>query len=216
VNNSSGGQIGSNDNWEDAANAVNIATTAAQVGAFAFPAGSRDAAMLSTFSSGSYTANITGVSSASGVVVAEVYDTSPNSDPRVVNLSTRAFVSPSSPMTAGFVISGTANKKVLIRAVGPTLSNFGVAPVLSDPVVTLQWRATNGDVHVLYTNTRWGNAWNAADLPAVATSVGAFALPTGSADSALLLSLPPGTYTAIVTDSASGSGQVLLEVYDVL
>jgi hypothetical protein len=98
---------------------------------------------------------------------------------------------------------------VLIRAVGPTLSTFNVAGVLAQPTLTV----VDSSGNTVATNTGWSTNANAAAIASEASTVGAFALPAGSADSALLLTLAPGSYTAIVSGVGGTSGVALVEAY---
>jgi len=125
-----------------------------------------------------------------------------------VNVSTRGVVVPGDPVIGGFVISGTAQKNILIRAVGPTLSQFGVATALSDPVLTVY----DSRGAVVATNTGWGTNSNLTALTA-ATLRNGFPLSAASKDSALYLTLPPGSYTAIIRSASNGTGTVLFEAY---
>ena len=108
-------------------------------------------------------------------------------------------------LTAGVVVSGNAPKRVLIRAVGPTLGSFGVTGFLTDPTVRVL-DARGASVGV---NDNWSSA-----LSATFTQVGAFPLAAGSRDAALVATLPPGGYTAIVSGAATTSGVALVEVYE--
>lgn len=111
-----------------------------------------------------------------------------NSQPTVFgNVSTRGYVSPTETFIGGFVIQGTAPRTVLIRGDGPVLSTFSVPSPLPDPVVTVY----NNTGAVVATNTGWGTNTNPTAISTAALEVGAFALPGSSADSALLLTLPP-------------------------
>jgi hypothetical protein len=113
-------------------------------------------------------------------------------------------------LIGGFVIEGNAPKTVLIRGVGPTLSSFGVPGVLADPVITVFSGSTELD-----SNSSWGTgASTAAQLSTAFSQVGAFPLPAGSKDAALLLTLQPGAYTVEVTSLSNGTGVALVEVYD--
>ena len=130
---------------------------------------------------------------------------------RLTNISTRGEVLTGAKiMIGGFNITGSTSQQVLIRAVGPTLGVFGVPGSLPTPVLTLLQGTTQ-----INTNTGWGSANNAAAIPAAAASVGAFALPAGSADSCLLVTLVPGAYTAQVSGVAGATGVALIEVYSV-
>ncbi len=130
---------------------------------------------------------------------------------RLAQLSSRVQVGAASPAVAGFVVSGDAPTRVLVRAVGPTLgSAFAVANALANPRFELFRGATP-----LATNTGWSTALNSGELAQAAAQGGAFALPANSADSALLITLAPGAYTAVVS-SATGAttGNALIEFYD--
>jgi hypothetical protein len=128
--------------------------------------------------------------------------------PVLVNLSARSAVTPAVPMMAGFVIAGTTAKTVVLRGVGPSLSSFGLSPVLAHPQLTVL--DVNGNV--LATNTGWGGS---AALASAFASVGAFPLPATSADSALMATLSPGAYTMKLADAVNDSGGMALgELYD--
>jgi hypothetical protein len=131
----------------------------------------------------------------------------------LINVSTRAFVGTAGNVAiAGFVVSGSASaEQFLIRGVGPSLSQFSVSGVLAKPVLTLY----NSTGTQIATNTGWGTSSNATQISAAFTATGAFSLPSGSADSALLLSLAPGAYTAQVSGLNNTTGTALVEVYEV-
>jgi len=124
---------------------------------------------------------------------------------RLINISTRSLVGTGGDLQiAGFVIQGSAAKRVIIRASGPALAQFGVTGVLADPVLTLY-----SGQNVIAQN----DDWNLAQAPDFA-SVGAYAWTAGSKDSALVVTLQPGIYTAHVSGKNSGIGVALIEVYD--
>ncbi len=112
---------------------------------------------------------------------------------------------------AGIAVTGTSgtSQQLLIRADGPSLASLGVSGVLAQPSLTL----FDSKGNAIATNTVWGTNSNAAQISAAAAGVGAFALPAGSADSALLVTLPPGVYTAQVSGVNSTTGIALVEVY---
>lgn len=125
----------------------------------------------------------------------------------LVNASTRAHVPPGGSATVGFMIGGTSPRRVLIRAVGPSLSVFGVAQPLAHPVLELH----SGDTARATTTGGWKGT---AEIAAAAQAVGAFTLAPDSADAALLVSLPPGSHTAVVRGaSATDTGEALVEIY---
>jgi hypothetical protein len=136
-----------------------------------------------------------------------------NSNIKLINISARCYVGTGGNVAiAGFVVSGSASAdRFLIRAVGPTLSQFSVSGVLAQPVLTLY----NSSGTQIATNTGWGTNSNASEISAAFAATGAFILPSGSADSALLLNLAPGSYTAQVSGLNNTTGTALAEVYEV-
>jgi len=129
----------------------------------------------------------------------------------VSNLSARAEAGVNdNTLTPSFVIEGSQPKRIIIRAVGPTLKNFGLANPIPDPLITV----FNDKRTAIAGNDNWGSAVNLADLTSTSDRLGAFALNAGSKDSALLLTLNPGAYTVQVSDSKSTIGPAIAEVYD--
>ena len=194
-----------------------VATAAAQVGAFPWTSSSsHDAALLQTLAAGSHTANISGQSGDGGVALLEIYDTTPaasytTSSPRLTNVSVRARVGTGSNiLIAGFVIGGDTARTVLIRASGPALRALGMTGTLSTPQIQLYRLGSNAAP--LATNAGWAGD---AQVAAAATTVGAFSWGSeATADAALLLTLPPGGYTANVSGLTGDTGVALIEVYD--
>lgn len=212
----SSGVIAADDGWDG--NSQESAAAAA-VGAFAWTnPSSRDSALLEALGAGNYTAQIAGASGDTGVALAEVYDCTPpgsytSSSPRLINISALSRVAAGSHiLIAGFVVGGTTAKTVLIRASGPALAAFGVAGTLPDPSLSL-YQSSGGVSTLLQSNVNWGGS---AQIAAAAASVGAFSWgAAATADSALLVTLPPGVYTAQVSGASGDSGAALIEVYDV-
>lgn len=129
---------------------------------------------------------------------------------RIANISTRGYVGTGdNVLIAGFIISGSDPKQVLVRAAGPALSKFGVSGILARTQVSLH----SGD-QVIGQNQGWQTAANAADITQVSQRMGLFEFPAGSGDSAILATLPPGGYTAVVQGVSSTSGVGLVEVYE--
>ena len=209
VFNSAGRVILENDDWVG----IESAAAIAQVGAFSLVEGSQDAAILTTLDPGAYTIHVTSKGS-DGVALAEIYDASfnPNSDfPRLINISTRGEVaSGDGILIGGFVVTGNAPTRVLVRGVGPSLASFGLSGVLADP----RLRVYRGS-ELIAENDDWSSTGAEAAAGAQAASeAGAFGLKTGSKDAALILTLAPGVYTAQISaaDGISG-GTALVEVY---
>jgi hypothetical protein len=188
-----------------------IASTAAEAGAFPLAANSTDSALLVTVPSGVHTTGLLTTNGAEGVGLIEIYDVGGNRFASLTNVSARMEVTPGDGvLIAGLVIVGNAPKTVLIRGVGPTLSDFGVTGALADPSITVFSGATQ-----VASNTGWGTGSNnVSQIVSVSAQVGAFALPTGSNDCALLLTLQPGAYTVVVTSVSNSTGVALIEVYD--
>jgi DNA/RNA endonuclease G (NUC1) len=132
---------------------------------------------------------------------------------RVVNLSARGFVGAGGQtVSTGFVIAGVESKPVLIRAVGPTLSSFGIAAALPAPKLDLY----NANGAIIATNTGWktgGNANLVGSITAASSAAGAFPLAS-AADSALMLTLAPGKYTAVIRSGDGSTGVAMVEFYD--
>ena len=193
--------IAQNDNW---GGSTAISSTAASVGAFALAAASRDAVLLQTLNSGSYTAQISG---GTGVALVELYDAGTAGGSRLTNVSARTQVGTGGDiLITGFAIGGTTSKTLLIRAVGPTLASFGVTGVLADPKLDLYSGSS-----IVQSNDNWGGT---TALTNAFTQVGAFTLPAGSRDAALLVTLQPGSYTAQISGVNSTTGVALVEVYE--
>jgi hypothetical protein len=214
---SSSGMIATNNAWQTStggqAQGTQVTATDTQVGAFALPNGSLDSALMATVNGGVYTASVVSPNGTSGVALLEVYDTdvAPNPVARLVNVSARMNVTPGQgTLIAGFVIAGNIPQTVLIRGVGPALSSYGVTGVLADPQISVYSGGT-----VIASDAGWGSGTNTvSQLTAAFTLVGAFPLPSGSKDSALLLTLQPGSYTVEVTSVSGATGVALVEVYD--
>lgn len=204
---------------EDWGGSAQISAAATRLGAFPLDAGSLDAAMLVTLTPGNYSAQVLS-NGGDGVAMVEVYDSDGTSTGRLINLSTRGFVDTGDGvLVAGFVINGSAPKKVLVRGIGPTLANFGVTGTVADPVLKVYG---SGSVLVAQ-NDNWGTPMTVpggaapatgADISAAATATGAFGLPAGSIDSAVLVTLQPGPYSAVVSAANNGTGAGLVEVYE--
>ncbi len=163
---------------------------------------------------GSYTVTVTGATGSvtSTPAVIDVAAASPAAA-RLVNISTRALVGTGGNIVIpGFVIGGGGTETLLIRADGPALAAFGVSGVLAEPSLTVTAQSTGA---TLATNTGWGANSNAAQIASLASQVGAFALASGSADSAVLVSLPPGAYTVQVSGVGNTTGVALAEIYEV-
>ncbi len=126
---------------------------------------------------------------------------------KLVNLSARSLVSANEPLIAGFVID-ESHRRVLIRALGPSLVAGGVANPLPDPYLTIY----HGNMAYFY-NDNWGERPDANEIVEASARVGASPLPANSKESVLLVELPPGIYTAHVQPAAGEGGVALVEFY---
>ncbi len=206
-------RIGTNDDWGLGTTGVAaLSNTFQQVGAFPLTAGSKDSALLTSFAPKAYTVQLSGANGTTGAALAELYDLDSGiTGPRLVNVSARgALTTGGGPLIGGFVLSGGGTRTVLIRAVGPGLTAFGVPGALAQPVISL-FRGTE----IIATNSGWTAADNIAAIRASAARVGAFALAETSRDSALLETLPTGAYTIQIIGAGGTAGVVLAEVYEV-
>jgi hypothetical protein len=215
--NGPGGVLAANTAW---AGNSQVAAAAAMVGAFPWNnPSSLDSAVYTSLDAGPFTAVISGASGDTGVALGEVYDAEPAgsrvpSTPRLINLSGRALVGKGAgELIAGFVVGGTTSETVLIRASGPALGQLGVSGALADPLLQLHQINGNGTSTLIGSNA----GWNAdPQIAATAASVGAFSWGTSAtADSAILITLPPGAYTAEISGASGDTGVSLVEVYEV-
>lgn len=209
--------LATNGGW---ANDRKISAGGDAVGAFQLASGRNDAAVILTLAPGPYTAQVSGGSA--GTALLEVYDLgAQDSVPtkQLINVSTRGRIDASNPLVVGFVVSGDQPKRVLVRAVGPALGQFAVNDGVADPA--FQVYAADA---VIGENNDWGTpeplssgqtSATSADVAAASSTVGAFALPSGSKDAATLLTLAPGAYTVVAAGAAGSVGTVVVEAYEV-
>src|SRR5947207_4169490 len=129
-----------------------------------------------------------------------------NSTAYLANISTRALVQTGNQLLiGGFIISGTGPKKLVMRALGPTLSSFGVPGALQNPILELH----NGAGALIAFNDNWGDAPNKQQI------IDAHLAPPNAAEPAILATLDPGNYTAIVRGVNNTIGVALVEGYDI-
>ena len=196
----SGNLIASNDNWTDVNQQAIKDTT---VG----PTFTVESAILTTLPSSTdgtaYTAIVRGVNNSSGVALIEVYDVDSGPGSTLLNISTRAKVGTTDDVSVigGFFVGGVDPKRVLVRALGPSLQ--GVPGILTDPKVEL--RNSNGDL--LEANNDWQSSPEVAEIQASGIP------PTDPKESAVLKTLAPGSYTAILRTNTGTGGIGAIEVY---
>lgn len=191
--------IAANDNWKSTQQAQIQATGLA-------PSNDFEAAILATLSPGAYTAFLQGKSATTGIGLAEIYDVDPSVNAQVTNLSARGFVGSGNDVLIGGIIIGGGPtgsvQRVLIRALGPSLSSAGVASPLANPILSL--RDINGTV--IANNDNWQDSQQ-ADIAATGKA------PSNMKESAILALLAPGNYTAVVTGKNGATGVGLIEFY---
>jgi sugar lactone lactonase YvrE len=205
----------SNDNWEGSAE-VKAAESASGASPWAGNL-SLDAAMVQNMGDGAYTVLVSSKLGLERDILAEIYDATgdayTSAKPRLLNYSGRAHVGAGTDaLVAGFGIAGPSSMTVLIRAVGPSLAGFGVRDVLDDPKLVLS-TISNGNTVPLSKNDNWDGDTTISYL---ARTVGMFPLSSPeSKDSAILITLPPGQYSASISGVNGSSGICLIEVYEV-
>jgi hypothetical protein len=188
--------VASNDDWQQAANSAALFSSGYA------PADPHESALLVTLNPGPYTAIVSGESNATGVGLVEIYDLDAAQGP-LIGISTRGQVlAGDQVLIGGFVIQGDAPKTVVIRARGPSLTPAGVPNALGDPLLQLFAGAS-----LVATNDDWGNGPNAAALLA-----SGFA-PGDTRESALMVTLSPGAYPAIVRGVGGTTGVAIVEVF---
>jgi sugar lactone lactonase YvrE len=195
--NGGGTSVAANDNWD-----ATLAPTFTTLGAFAFDTGSKDAALQQSIN-GPHTAQA--IATGPGAILVEAYDAGPNDGRKLVNLSARFQVGTGDNiLIAGFVLSGTGTRQVLIRAVGPKLTDYGVPGALADPQLAVFDGGT-----IIASNDNWSSTLSPTFL-----TVGAFALNAASKDAALVVTLQAGKpYTVQVSGVGNTTGEALVEIY---
>ncbi|PYJ86168.1 MAG: hypothetical protein DME70_08550, partial [Verrucomicrobia bacterium] len=195
------GLIGSNDNWADDPN------TAAELQKYGLTPTSNleAAALIDPGIGGNFTAVVRGKNNSSGIAVVEFYDVIDGAT-NLVNVSTRGLVQHGDDvMIGGFIAAGgNGPTAFVLRALGPSLSSSGVANPLADPLMELH--DPNGNT--LLTNDNWQESeGQKADINAAGLA------PSDPKESAMLMMLPPGAYTAVVRGNGGGTGIALVEIY---
>ncbi len=188
--------IASNDDWQQAANAATLLASG-----FA-PSDALESAIHITLGPGAYTAVVSGVGGVTGVGIIEVFEVDKPEVP-LANISTRGQVlTGGDVMIGGFIIQGDNPQTVVVRARGPSLAAFGIVNPLANPVLQLFSGQT-----VIAANDNWQAAPNAAEIQARGFA------PANAFESAILITLNPGAYTAIVTGAGGGTGVGIIEVF---
>jgi hypothetical protein len=195
----SGSIIVTNDNWQTDPGAPELIANGLA------PKNPAEAATVQTLAPGSYTVVVSGRNNLNGIGLMEIYDLTPESNSLLGNLSTRGFVDAGDgALIGGFIVGTGSSGRVAVRALGPSLENFGVSSALADPILELH--DSNGAT--IRTNDGWLTDPGATELLAAGLS------PGNADEAAILCALAPGAYTAVVRGHGSSNGVALVEAYN--
>jgi hypothetical protein len=216
LHDSTGALIASNDNWMTTI--IGGIITRDQVAAIRAsgyaPSDPRESAMIVNLPPGNYTAIMRGVDNTTGVGLVDVYDLSGNAASILGNISTRALVQTGDDvMIGGFVIQGTQPERVILRAIGPELSQYGIPNAMANP--TLELHDSTGAL--IASNNNWVTTIIGGIIKQnqVRDIMNSHLAPANRFESAIIADLPPGKYTAIVRGVNNTTGVALVEVYDI-
>ena len=212
LHNGTGALIATNDDWQTTI--LGGIITSSQVSDIQnsghAPTAASESAIVANLQPGNYTAILRGVNSTTGVALVEVYDLAPGASSSLGNVSTRSFVQTgSNVMIGGFIVQGSGPKRVIIRAIGPELTQFGIPNALANPILELH----NGTGALIATNDDWqttilGGIITSSQVSDIQNSGHA---PTAASESAIVANLQPGNYTAIVRGVTNTTGVALVE-----
>ena len=193
----SGKTIFINDNWKETQPAGIQATGLA-------PSNDAESAIRIALQPGNYTAILSGKNNTTGVGLVEVYDIETGVSAALTNASTRGFVgTDENVMIAGFIASGgNGSTQVVVRGLGPTLTQFGVSGALADPALTL----VDGNGNIVRSNNNWKDTQQ-AEIQATGKA------PPNDLEAAILATVAPGNYTVILSGNGGGTGIGLVDVY---
>jgi hypothetical protein len=198
VYNSSSTLIATNDDWQSDPNHFIVESNGLA------PTNLLESATVQTLAPGAYTVIVTGKNSAQGIALVELYDLSPESNSQLANMSTRGSVGTlDNVLISGFIVGDVGSTTVVVRAIGPSLAASGLSGVLSDPKLTIY----DSTGTAIASNDNWQDNVNSIDIQKNALA------PPNPLESALVLHLPAGAYTAIESGADGGTGIGLVEVY---
>jgi hypothetical protein len=210
-----GALIGSNDNWQTTV--IGGIITSSQVtdiqNSGHAPTAVSESAIIANLQPGNYTAIVRGVNNATGVALVEVYDLSPGTTSLLGNISTRGSVQTGdNVMIGGFIVQGAGAKRVIVRAIGPELTQYGIPNPLTNPTLELH----NGTGALIASNDNWQTTILGGVITSdqVSDIQNSGHVPTAATESAIIANLTPGNYTAIVRGVNNTTGVALVEVYD--
>jgi hypothetical protein len=202
-----GAMIAFNDNWINAPNKQEIISSGLA------PTNNLESAILTSLNPGNYTAVVRGANNGTGVALVEGYDLNMTSGSKLGNVSTRALVGTGDNVMIGGFIMVTQSARVIIRAIGPSLTQLGVPAALANP--QLELHDING---LIGQNDNWQTTQIGGIITSdqVADIRSSGLAPTNPAESAIIATLQPGNYTVIVRGVNNTTGNALVEVYDLL
>ncbi len=195
LHDATGAEIASNDNWKS--NAASVQATGLA------PSNDLESAIVTTLPPGAYTVVLSGVGNTQGIALFELYDMEPTKS-KIGNIATRGLVeSGDDIMIAGFIVGGTQSSQVLVRALGPSLVARGITNALADPALELY----NAQGSRIFAN----DSWRASQAQQITASL---LPPENDRESAIMATLAPGNYTAIMRGVGGATGVGLIEVYN--
>lgn len=199
---SNGSLITSNDNWKDSPQRSQFE------GGIFQPTDDREAVIVATLPPAAYTLVLRGVNQTTGIGLVEVYDKDASVDSDLANISTRGFVKVGDEvMIGGFSLGNNPTPtRIAVRALGPSLSAFGIAETLADP--TLELHNANGTIMVS------NDDWQSDPVSAGLLTTNGLGLPDPKEAGIFASLAPPGQFTAVVAGKNGGIGVALVEIYD--
>jgi hypothetical protein len=215
LHNGTGALIASNDNWQHTIiGGIIISDQRGDIRKSGYaPGDGRESAIIADLPAGNYTAIVRGVNNMTGVALVEVYDLSLGTNSKVRNISTRAFVQTGdNVMIGGFMVAVTQPKRMIVRAIGPELSQYGVPNALTNP--TLELHDSNGTLIASNDNWRQMITGGIITTDQVRDIRNSGYAPGDGRESAIIAELPAGSYTAILRGVNNTIGVALIEVYD--
>ena len=171
------------------------------------PGNPKESAIVATLAPGAYTAVVSGTDGPQNIALVEVYDLDSTNQPQLVNISTRARVKTGDGvMIAGTIIGGTKAETLVFRGLGPSFASGPSA--ISDPLPDPELTVVDSHGNTIFTNDNWQDS-QAAQITAAGLA------PTNRLESAMVITLAPGSYTALLSDAHGGTGVGLLEIYNI-
>ncbi len=190
--------LDSNDNWQESSDAGAI------IDSTIAPSDPRESAIVARLGPGNYTVIVSGADNTAGVGLVESYTLDSNAS-HAANISTRGQVGrEENALIGGFIVSGNTAKRIIVRALGPSLAGSGFSDLLADPLVELR----DGDGQLIAQNDDWANGGQRDEI--IATGIP----PNDFREAAVIATIPTGNFTAVVRGADGGQGIGLVEIYD--